>query len=105
MKNLAEEPCRWELLPSDIDVYRRDLRARGFRVIGLFHSHPLTQAKLGPRDRRNTPTGWTHLVYDVCGREPRLYAVRRRGGRRHLDALALTVERKPHRPKMTENPN
>ena len=93
LRNHATEPCQWELRGEDIKKCRRTLRANGFRSIGLFHSHPLTYATLGPRDRRNTPSGWYHLVYDVCALDPRLYVVRRRNGRRRVDEIPLTVER------------
>jgi proteasome lid subunit RPN8/RPN11 len=93
LENLAEEAGRWELRRDHIARVRRELRGRGLRVIGLFHSHPLTEAILGPRDRRNTPTGWLHLVYDVCGLEPKLYVIRRRKGRRRAEQLALSVAR------------
>jgi proteasome lid subunit RPN8/RPN11 len=78
---------------EEIAKLRRELITRGLRVVGLFHSHPITQATLGGRDRRNTPTGWAHLVYDVCGLQPRLYMIRRRKGRRRVEALTLSVER------------
>ena len=45
------------------------------------------------RDRRSTPTGWHHLVYDVCGVEARLFVVRRRNGRRQIEEVPLSVER------------
>jgi hypothetical protein len=63
------------------------------RIVGLFHSHPLPEAMLGSRGRRNTPTGWHHLVYDVCALEPRLFVVRRRAGRRYTEEVRLSVQR------------
>lgn len=93
LRNRAVRPCAWELRREDIRKCHRTLKASGFRTVGLFHSHPLSYARLGPGDRRNTPAGWRHLVYDVCALEPRLYMVRQRNGRRRVDELPLTVER------------
>lgn len=93
LRNLARVPGSWKVGRDQITTVRRRLRRGGLRVRGLFHSHPLTEATLGLRDRRNTPTGWVHLVYDVCGREPRLYGIRQRKGRRSVEQLALSVER------------
>ena len=93
LRNRASEPCQWELRAEDIRKCRQTLKRNGFRSIGLFHSHPLTYGTLGPRDRRNTPSGWRHLVYDVCALDPRLYMVRRRNGRRSVVEIPLTVER------------
>jgi proteasome lid subunit RPN8/RPN11 len=91
--NHARASGQWEVRQEEIAKLRRELITRGLRVVGLFHSHPITQATLEGRDRRNTPTGWAHLVYDVCGLEPRLYMIRRRKGRRRVEALTLSVER------------
>ena len=93
LENVASEPGRWEVRRDQIARVRRELRPRGLRVLGLFHSHPLTEAILGVRDRQNTPTGWTHMVYDVCGLEPRLFIIRRRNGRKRVEQLALSVGR------------
>ena len=93
LENVAGEPGRWEVRRDHIARVRRELRRRGLRVLGLFHSHPVTEAILGVRDRQNTPTGWAHLVYDVCGLEPRLFIIRRRKGRRRVERLALSVGR------------
>jgi proteasome lid subunit RPN8/RPN11 len=93
LTNATTEPGRWELRWEDLAAERRLLRSRGLRIIGLFHSHPLAAATLGSRDRRSTPTGWAHLVYDVCGMEPRLYKVRKRKGRRQLVEVPLNVRR------------
>jgi proteasome lid subunit RPN8/RPN11 len=93
MRNRAVRPGRWELRKGDIAECRRALKGSGSRAIGLFHSHPLTYARLGRGDRRNTPTGWYHLVYDVCALEARLFVVRRKNGRRQVEETPLTVER------------
>ena len=93
LENLSTESGRWDVRRDQIAGVRRELRRAGLRVRGLFHSHPLSEAILGVRDRRNTPTGWAHLVYDVCELEPRLYMIRRRNGRRHVEQLALLVGR------------
>lgn len=93
LENVSADPGRWEVRRDQIARVRRELRGRRLRVLGLFHSHPLTEAIVGVRDRQNTPTGWAHLVYDVCGLEPRLFIIRRRKGRRRVERLALSVGR------------
>lgn len=99
LRNRATEPGRWQLSLEDIAECRRALRASGLRAIGLFHSHPLSPANLGRRDQRSTPTGWCHLVYDVCALDARLYTVRRREGRRTVKRAPLLVERSSRRGK------
>jgi proteasome lid subunit RPN8/RPN11 len=97
LPNRAQGSGRWEVDLSDLTRLRKELRAQGSRVVGLFHSHPLGYATLGPNDRRSTPTGWMHLVYDVCGLEPRLFSVRRVKGRRRVVMLTVTVQRSQRR--------
>jgi proteasome lid subunit RPN8/RPN11 len=104
LDNCAAGAGHWELRRDEVARVRRELRVRGLRVRGLFHSHPVSEAILGVRDRRNTPTGWAHLVYDVCGLEPKLYKIRRRKGRRRVEQLALTVGRsRPSSPPVSSN--
>ena len=93
LENRATSPGRWELEWDDVSISRQELQSRGLRAIGLFHSHPVSPAILGARDRRSTPTGWLHLVYDVCALDPRLYRIRQRGRRRELQELVLITER------------
>ena len=82
LPNEAPKPGAWKLEWRTIAAARQRLRLSGSKVIGIFHSHPIGKASLGARDRRSTPTGWAHLVYDVCGREARLFLMRSVNGRR-----------------------
>src|SRR4029453_18053119 len=97
LQNRAHAPSTWQLHRKDILLARRRLAALGLRTVGLFHSHPVSSAVLGPRDRRNTPTRWTHLVYDMCALEPRLYLRRWQDGRRRVQELHLAEERSRRR--------
>jgi proteasome lid subunit RPN8/RPN11 len=94
LRNRATRPCQWKVRSEDVAASRHALERDGFRAIGLFHSHPITKATLGPRDRRSTPSGWYHLVFDVCALEPRLYVVRRFANRRlRTEEVLIIVER------------
>jgi hypothetical protein len=98
LPNRTHAPCTWQLHSKDILLARRRLAALGLRTVGLFcFTRPVSSAVLGPRDRRNTPTRWTHLVYDVCALEPRLYLLRWQDERRKVQELHLTVERSRRR--------
>jgi proteasome lid subunit RPN8/RPN11 len=68
---------------------------QGRRVIGTFHSHPIGHAEPGPRDRRSCPNGAYMLIYDVCGRMPRLWQIQRRRGRRQAREVAIRLEARP----------
>ena len=75
-------PGSWRIAVEDLRAARSHARKVGLRVVGLFHSHPLSEAALGKRDLQSTPLNWVHLVYDVCGREMKLWQVTRRNRRR-----------------------
>lgn len=79
---------------DDVAAARRRARSRGARVVGLFHSHPLSRAVLGPGDRRGAVLNWLRLVYDVCERDVRLWRVYRHNGRRRVREVGMQVERR-----------
>jgi proteasome lid subunit RPN8/RPN11 len=93
LPNHAGRPGSFLLNPEEVARERRKAKARGKRIVGLFHSHPLSRATLGPGDRRGATLNWLQLVYDVCGREARLWRVYRRLGRRRVASIPLRVVR------------
>lgn len=97
LSNAATKPGSWAIVPTVLSGAMRVATQRGLVVVGLFHSHPLSTAVLGVRDRKSTPSGWLHMVHDVCALEPRLFRVRRRHGREEITELELQVARSPTR--------
>jgi proteasome lid subunit RPN8/RPN11 len=79
VENAARRPGRFEMGRASIASLRRSLRRTGVRVIGYFHSHPISPPTPGLSDARNTPRGALRLIYDVCGREAKLRYFLRRG--------------------------
>jgi hypothetical protein len=47
------------------------------------------------RDRRRATNRRFELIYDVCGREARMWRIQVRGGRRRVVEVPLVVERSP----------
>jgi proteasome lid subunit RPN8/RPN11 len=93
LRNHSDRPGHFEFGVSEVASVRREARLRGTRVVGFFHSHPVSPATLGPTDRREAVLNSLHLVYDVCGLDARLWRVTRRAGRRQVNEVALSVER------------
>jgi len=91
LPNHARRPGSFALRSEEIVRERRKAKARGKRVVGLFHSHPLSGPTLGRGDRRGATLNWLQLVYDVCGREARLWRVYRRLRRRRVASIPLQV--------------
>jgi len=93
LKNVSDHAGSFELEDRDIRAARAAAQSESKRLIGYFHSHPVGYATLGPRDRRSTPVNRVHLVYDVCSREPKLWRMYKRRGRRVVKGLPLLVQR------------
>ena len=94
LRNHSGRPGSFRLQREEVMEEGRRVRARGKRVVGVFHSHPVSHATLGPGDRRGAALNSLQLVYDVCGREAVLWRVYRRAGRKRVAAMPLKVVRR-----------
>jgi proteasome lid subunit RPN8/RPN11 len=50
-------------------------------VVGTFHSHPISEARPGPRDISSADDGSLMFIFDCIGRNGRLWRIRRRRAR------------------------
>jgi len=89
VSNRDDRPYRFRMTSRDVKEVRERLRG-GEAVVGGFHSHPVGYATLGRRDIECSVGRYT-LVYDVCGREARLWQVARAGKRRRVIEVAVRV--------------
>ena len=102
VENETNEPGRSIMGENAIAAARRTARNDHKRPVGLFHSHPISEAVFGKREdwRFNE----INLIYDVCAIHARLWLTTRRRGRRvHLE-LPLEIERSPHSAKVRRRP-
>ncbi len=58
---------------------RVSARSAGHRIVGTFHSHPISEAVPSPRDLAEAAGNSLLLIYDVCGAELRLWRVVKKG--------------------------
>jgi proteasome lid subunit RPN8/RPN11 len=95
MPNRSAEPGRYLLSTAEVRVQARRSRGRGERVLGTFHSHPISEATLSRGDLARGFFGGYELIYDVCGREFRLWRLRRGAGRakKAVDVPLATARR------------
>ena len=68
---------------------REAIRQMGKRVLGTFHSHPISEAIPGPGDLKGIALNSFCLIYDVCGREPRLWKIMKRRNKRVAQEFPL----------------
>jgi proteasome lid subunit RPN8/RPN11 len=73
MMNRAGRPMAWSLCRKDLLALRRGVSSTDWKVVGTFHSHPISEAIPGPRDFDSLPVRQLQLIYDVCGRKSRLW--------------------------------
>ncbi len=101
LKNYSAQPGRYALRLSDVRSIKRSISQYGKRLLGTFHSHPLSEAIPSLRDRKNGFYRGIELIYDVCGRELKLWQQLSRGRKKILRELPLVLEkrRKPKRRK------
>jgi proteasome lid subunit RPN8/RPN11 len=52
LKNVDESPEHFSMLPDEQFAAVKDMRARGIKLIGNFHSHPGTPARPSEEDKR-----------------------------------------------------
>lgn len=44
MRNVAQSPIRYEMAPGELFEFFRDLRGSGLQHLGIYHSHPSSEA-------------------------------------------------------------
>jgi proteasome lid subunit RPN8/RPN11 len=77
---------------SEIRHARKMARKLQQRVIGTFHSHPLSAAVPGPGDLRGARVNSINLIYDVCGETARLWRISMKRRRKIAKEIKLVIE-------------
>lgn len=80
-RNKARQPGSFALSPVRVKKIRRAARKLGHRVVGAFHSHPVSEAEPGPSDIRGARRGELMLILSCWDREARLWRIGK--GRAH----------------------
>jgi proteasome lid subunit RPN8/RPN11 len=75
LPKLSQRRGSFEMSRADISAHRARARSRGGRVVGAFHSHPVSEAVPSSRDIAESPVNSLMLIYDVCGRDVKLWRV------------------------------
>lgn len=73
LRNEADQEGAYQVSMERVYSAERALHRRGLKVLGSFRSHPVSEAVPGKGDLER---GFYHeheLIYDVCGREARLW--------------------------------
>jgi len=92
LTNRSDRPGHFELSSEELTRARRNVDVSA-RLIGIFHSHPLSEAVPGPADIKNSSYKLASLICDVCGRCARLWRIERKGRRKVATELRLEIQR------------
>ena len=92
LTNWSVRPGHFELSTKELTRAKRNVDV-GARLIGTFHSHPLSDAVPGAADIKNSSYDLASLICDVCGRCARLWRIERKGKRKIATELRLKIQR------------
>ena len=93
VNNGSRVAAHFEIGWEEVRVAKERIRTAGGRLLGMFHSHPASEAVMGPGDIRGHCTGDFHLIYDVCGTHARLWRVVRGKRGKKVHEVPLVNER------------
>jgi desampylase len=90
LQNRSTRSGRFEMDSPDLVAVRNCAKLSGNEVVGTFHSHPISDAVPSSSDLRRARLNSLLLIYDVCGREIRLWRVKRNRAGRTYDELTIS---------------
>lgn len=89
LPNQASRPGQFLIKGQAYESARDRAKRQGESILGTFHSHPVSEAIPGAGDIKNATSGSLMLIYDVCGREAKLWKIRKVRGHRQARELTL----------------
>lgn len=92
LSNHSARRGHFEIDPAEYGKIRRACRQEGLRVVGSFHSHPISDPTPSPRDLKCS-IGKLSLIYDVCGREAKLWFLGPQARRRKAREIQFVLAR------------
>ena len=98
LRNLSPESWSFEISNTDIKDAREKAIQNGERVIGLFHSHIASEAIPSPGDIVKSPMSYLQLIYDICGRNVRMWRIKKVDGEKMSFEVPIATESRPKQP-------
>ncbi len=89
LTNRSQRAGRFTIARADYLKARESVRRMGKRVLGTFHSHPIGEAIPSRGDLSRATANSFCLIYDVCGRELKLWKIVNRRGQRVAKEVPL----------------
>jgi proteasome lid subunit RPN8/RPN11 len=112
LTNQASRPGQFLIKEPAYEAAKDRAERLGESILGTFHSHPISEAipgagdiKNAHKDIKNGLSGPLMLIYDVCGREAKLWEIRKVRGRRQTRELTLDCGKEMVRQSARKLPN
>jgi proteasome lid subunit RPN8/RPN11 len=91
LPNYSSRPGHFLITAKSCASLKDRATTQNEKVVGTFHSHPISEAIPGVGDIKNAKSGFLMLIYDVCGRQARLWEIRGSKRNRHARELILNA--------------
>jgi [CysO sulfur-carrier protein]-S-L-cysteine hydrolase len=88
--NIAEETGKFHFDMKQIKALKRAVGLLGHEIVGIFHSHPASEAKPGPGDLKGALDDSLMLIIDCIGSEALLWKIKD-GKARKASVQTITV--------------
>lgn len=96
LTNRSQRAGQFRIARAEYLEAREAIRRMGKRILGTFHSHPISEA-VPRRGDLGMALNSLCLIYDVCGREPRLWKIVKRRGQRVAKEVPLSSQQRMRR--------
>lgn len=94
LTNRSQRAGQFRIARAEYLKAREAIRQMGKRILGTFHSHPISEAVPRRGDLAGTALNNFCLIYDVCGREPRLWKIVKRRDQRVAKEVPLRSQQR-----------
>jgi proteasome lid subunit RPN8/RPN11 len=75
LNNISTKSYHYELEIELVNKLEQDIESDGKKILGTFHSHPISEAIPSKGDLENGFYNGVEMIYDVCGREIKLWCL------------------------------
>lgn len=75
-KNISEQSYSFQISCTEIDDKITTAKSQKKKFIGVFHSHPISEAIPSKSDIEKALPNKLMMIYDVCGREAKIWKVK-----------------------------
>jgi proteasome lid subunit RPN8/RPN11 len=99
LRNQSRRPGEFRIDREDARAAVRAAEKNGHKLLGTFHSHPISEALPSPGDLDCGFLDGHELIYDVCGRDARLWRLKSGATTRDAEEVSLRLEPRPRAPR------